>query len=185
MTDATRPRFDPRHDPLFQRGYDPADPVSPAGRRDAPAPAPAPAPLPAGTSAPARGVAADASAYSHLGLVELGLETDEKPWPRRNPYLRALWITGVALVVVGIGLAWQANAHSPNYSYTGGAVPLAMILQQLVWILVPSMVTVGMATIVALVFWEAHHWRTANAARDPRPEPRLDSSPHRPDQPSS
>jgi hypothetical protein len=184
MTDATRPRFDPRHDPLFQRGYDPAAPVSDVARRDAPASGPASAPASAGTGAPARG-AEEPHAYSHLGLVQPGLHPDGEPVPRRNPYIRALWITGVALVVVGIGLAWQANAYSANYSYSGGAVPFAMILQQLIWILVPSMVTVGMATIVALVFWEALRWRTGNAARDLRPEPRPDSPPPHPDQPSS
>jgi hypothetical protein len=159
MTDASQPRFDPRHDPLFQRGYDSAAPTPPA------AAFPAASADPRDAATPAR-PEADARTYSHLGLLELGLDAAETPWPRRNPYVRALWIIGVTLVVGGIGLAWQITANSANINYSGGEMPFALILQQLSWTVIPSMVTVGIATIVALVFWEALHWRAPDQRAD-------------------
>jgi hypothetical protein len=143
--------FDPRHDPPFQRGYDPA---VPADRRDAASPrlvdqTGARQEAPAHPAGPA---AQDGLTYSHLGLVEPGLGPAGTHWPRRNPYLRALWAVGVALIVVGIVLAWQVTADSANITYSGGEMPFALILQQLAWTVVPSMVTVGIATIVALIF---------------------------------
>ncbi|MGO4692416.1 hypothetical protein [Glaciibacter sp. 2TAF33] len=145
MTDATGPRFDPRHDPLFQRGFDPA--VQPRHVENAGAP-PASVPI---AATPASNTGSPAAPDQTVAA-----------WPRRNPYLRALWVVGVGLILGGLGLAWQATASSTDYSYSGGEMPLEMLLRQLLWVLIPPMVTVGIATIVALVFWEAAHWRAAD-----------------------
>jgi hypothetical protein len=159
MTDATEPRFDPRHDPLFQRGYDPAVPrvstqpvaAQPAGTEHVAAPPIAARP---GSTQPGS---------THPGSTEPdSTEPDsvQPVGPRRvNPYIRALWIVGIGLVVGGLALVWQATSNNAYNNYSADDVTLAMLLQQLAWVVIPVMLTVGTATIVALVFWEAAHWR--------------------------
>jgi hypothetical protein len=75
--------------------------------------------------------------------------------PRRNPYFLALWILGGGFVVLGIVL----YAISVYTSYTTSSTDLqdvtTLVFSQIGWMLAGPLVTVGLATIVALVLLTA------------------------------
>lgn len=74
--------------------------------------------------------------------------------PRRNPYFLALWIIGGGFIVLGIVL----YAVSVYTSYTSGSTYLdltALVFSQVGWMLAGPLVTIGLATIVALVLLTA------------------------------
>ena len=187
--DTARPGgFDPRYDPAFQRGYR-AQPgerartrvraVTPAPARDRPraharaaAPAPeaadsasfiaeAPTPAPQAVAEPAPAVVA---VPSLLAGAELS--------PRRNPLMLALWITGAGLVVLGIVIYAVAVNASYTTSYNGAAGDVGMqVLTQIGWVLAGPMITIGFATLVALLFLTAiAARRRAPSADDDEPE---------------
>ncbi|MFF9564601.1 hypothetical protein ACF1AJ_14740 [Leifsonia sp. NPDC014704] len=175
--------FDPRFDPAFQRGYQPqpgerartrvrADAPDSAYRRpssllrtredsvpatpsepltpyeeaalslDEGRPA-LPEQLEPGTSAPQTVVVASAGALS-------GVELN----PRRNPFLLALWLIGGGFVVLGIVL----YAVSVTSSYSGPTPSTdvgALVFAQLGWMLAGPLITVGLLTLVALLFLTA------------------------------
>ncbi|MFE4948920.1 hypothetical protein ACFQ9V_02330 [Leifsonia sp. NPDC056665] len=181
---------DPRYDPQFQRGYRPqpgerartrlraapspseaaeddrhdeADraPVEAASLSIAPVdvprvtPAALPAesgldrayPAPAPTPSPAAGI---------LDRLELS--------PRRNPLMLALWLVSGGFVVLGIVL----YSVSVSLSYTGSTPSTdvgSLVISQLGWMLAGPLITVGLITLVALLFL------TALAGRGPKRAP--------------
>ncbi|MCI0156594.1 hypothetical protein KNO15_07785 [Leifsonia shinshuensis] len=89
--------------------------------------------------------------------------------PRRNPLMLALWIVGAGLVVLGIVL----YSVSVSISYTGSTPSSdvgSLVISQLGWMLAGPMITIGLATLVALLFL------TALAGRRPRSVPFGDDS---------
>lgn len=82
--------------------------------------------------------------------------------PRRNPLILALWLVGGGLVVLGIVL----YSVSVSLSYTGSTPSTdvgSLVISQLGWMLAGPMITIGLATMVALLFL------TALAGRRARP----------------
>jgi hypothetical protein len=137
------PRFDPRHDPIYQRGYR-SD--APRGIDRAPGEDSLSAEVRPGSSTP--------------GLAPLPELPEQSSASARNPYILALWITGVALVAGGVALTWRATATNLSFGFNGlEPVPIEMIIQQITWTIAPVMVSVGALTIVALLFWHAIRWR--------------------------
>ena len=77
--------------------------------------------------------------------------------PRRgNPYIVALWIIGVGLVVTAVSFQAWAQSHSTAISYNSAdGVPLMAVLLNLAYALSGPLVTVGLGTIVGLLFLSA------------------------------
>ncbi|MFF1876876.1 hypothetical protein [Leifsonia sp. NPDC058230] len=87
--------------------------------------------------------------------------------PRRNPFFLALWILGGGFIVLGIVL----YAVSVYTSYTASSTELdltTLVFSQIGWMLAGPLVTVGLATIVALVLL------TALRSRPKTPSPERD-----------
>lgn len=79
--------------------------------------------------------------------------------PRRNPLMLALWIVGGGLVVLGIVL----YSVSVSLSYTGSTPSTdvgSLVISQLGWMLAGPMITIGLATLVGLLFLTALAGRT-------------------------
>jgi hypothetical protein len=148
---AEQPTFDPRFDPAFQRGYEP--PPS--------APAVLPAAAPAVPEALAEYINEPPTVETEPEPSEV-IATAENLDPVRrgvNPYVVVLWVLGILFAVGGVvfllvsfTLVYSGSATSPSQAamlqaiYTFGTVfgvPLS---------------TVGLATIVGLVFFSA--WRS-------------------------
>ena len=131
----------------------PSDPVSFIAEAPTPAPQAAAEPAPAVVAVP-----------SLLAGAELS--------PRRNPLMLALWITGAGLVVLGIVIYAVAVNASYTTSYNGAAGDVGMqVLTQIGWVLAGPMITIGFATLVALLFLTAiAARRRAPSADDDEPE---------------
>ena len=187
--DAAR-AVDPRYDPQFQRGYRPqpgerartrlraapeasvateddrreeADrtPVEAASLSIAPVDVPrvTPAP-PSAEPGPDRAYAAPAPAPSSAAGILDRLELS----PRRNPLMLALWLVSGGFVVLGIVL----YSVSVSLSYTGSTPSTdvgSLVISQLGWMLAGPLITVGLLTLVALLFL------TALAGRGPKRAP--------------
>lgn len=170
-----RSGFDPRYSPEYQRGFDPAAsktaPVeAPAGVPDGLAQVPPPAvrripPAPtAGSTSPDAG-----ATLAELGIDEPAVapaseapELPVSPW--RNPYLIALAVAGLALVLGGIGaFRWAVSQVYGDGAFTEGASEEerqeTMLASQLAWGLSPLMTLAGVLTLVGLLFFVAHRWR--------------------------
>lgn len=175
------PVFDPRHDAVFQRGYEAgsAPRTAPASEADAPAPARV-APAAASASEPERSTPrpddsprpnpADGTAppLAELASTELH-EASLVPQPKRsrfNPFIIGLWLLGPALAGGGIWLQMRQAAFSyasNGTSFSMDDVPWDVVYQQLVWGISPTMITAGVTTILGLLFWHAWRWRAARS----------------------
>lgn len=149
------PTFDPRFDPAFQRGYEP-----PAHDSESPR-----------TRIAAEGF--DGAEPSGSGEREQphgaepgqtqGEEPDAEPVPLEsgpiepNPFERTLGVVAAVLVIAGVALTFWAN--SASYNGPGDTWGWQQIVQASVWALSSPMITVGLATGVALVFRRAITWR--------------------------
>jgi len=164
--------FDPRYDPAFQRGYQPR-PGERAETRVRTAP-PAPAVQRTSAAPPER---EEARASEPLwGADDLPPVTDAVPVPttavapavfgspgpalrfevnpRRNPFMLALWLVGAGFVVLGIVLYCVSVATS--YSGPTPSSDLgSLVFAQLGWMLAGPLITVGLVTIVGLLFLTA------------------------------
>lgn len=137
-------------------------PVEPAALSIVPTPEPASEAAPAAASpalaAPGAGVVTGASI---LDRIELS--------PRRNPLMLALWLVAGGFVVLGIVL----YCVSVSLSYSG-ATPSsdvgALVVSQLGWMLAGPLITIGLATLVALLFLTALAGRGRRAETDRPPE---------------
>jgi hypothetical protein len=90
------------------------------------------------------------------------------PPPSTNPYVVALWVIGIALSVCGVLVQWwaQLSQFSGAFSVQNG-VPLRVLLVSLANTVSGPMITVGMATIVGLIFMAATRSRnTSSRGRD-------------------
>ena len=74
--------------------------------------------------------------------------------PRRNPFILALWLIGGGFVVLGIVL----YCVSVSISYAGPTPSSdvgSLVVAQLGWMLAGPLITIGLATLVALLFLTA------------------------------
>ena len=147
MTAKSDDEFDPRFDPAFQRGFDgeglrapsrPVDPVPTAPPIGLP-----PTPASAGETVPTSPHTADA-------------EADDDHQPRRNPFLIALAVVSVALVVAGVWIIQIARApfDGPN-----AAANVDFVFLQILGGLAPAAIALGVATAIGIVFVLAVDWQ--------------------------
>ena len=112
-------------------------------------------------------------------------EAPALPPRRTNPYVSALWVIGIVLVVVGVILqiAPQLSTSQGAVSYAPDqGVPAPIVLRSLAYAVSTPMITIGLATIVGLIFLAAVGFHrpakaaTVNAApaRPGRPHPPTD-----------
>lgn len=177
--DSREARIDPRYDPAFQRGFrghvhrsvqvrpgrgegaSRPEPVAPAAAP--PIQRPAPQPPPMNQPAPdAPEPKTDAGVDSNDGHTH----GDLMPPERLNPYVVALWVVGIALSVGGVTTQWwaQMSQVSGAFSVQNG-VPVRVLLIGLANTVSGPMITVGMATIVGLIFMLA--LRRGNTSSSP------------------
>lgn len=160
-----RPVFDPRHDAIYQRGYQPGDAVP------APVTVPGPEPVRAGPIGPpleTRSAGNEPDSPVAVPLDEFdtllfdGDDFSDVPVRSRwNPFIAVLWALA-ALLTGGAGtLQWQAATMTfSNYSYAGsGPLPFGMLIQQVSYSASPSALTAGLLTMAGLLFWHAWAWR--------------------------
>ena len=140
-----RPAFDPRHDAIYQRGYRPGD-NRPSNQ------------------IPADSYPAEPADEADALLAEL-LTVEPEP-SSRNPFIGVLWVIGVFFIGSSIALQTVAiGGMNAGYSYSGnGPLPLGMIIQQLSYSVIPSVLTAGLLIVAGLLFWHATTWR---ARRNP------------------
>ncbi|WP_431245953.1 hypothetical protein [Leifsonia xyli] len=172
--------FDPRFDPSFQRGYQPqpgertrtrvrGEAPDPSYRRPAPAlrtaetPMVEPAPFEREASVasvdPIDAVSwapEEAPALTNAAVVvaQPGILSRLEVSPRRNVLILALWIVGVGFVVLGIVL----YCISVTSSYSGPTPSSdvgSLVFAQLGWMLAGPLITVGLLTVVGLLFLNA------------------------------
>ena len=149
MTD--RPGVDPRFDPMFQRGYSGA--VEP-GAATTPRPTQTPSAEPQ-----ARPVEARVASSDPVVTTEFAGDPGDEPAPSRpNPFIVLLWLLGPVLSVGGAVTTYQALTESFSGRSQGDPV-----MQQLLWVLAPSAVTVGLAIIAGLLFWHAAAFRRSRS----------------------
>jgi hypothetical protein len=177
--------FDPRYDAVFQRGFRgevhaSARPRSSAPSSDAVRPklasrakqvehvtAPAPDAGLVRDSAPtqdvrltrdARSVRADETDDATImgGDVDGEAIAPTAPPARLNPYVVALWIIGIGLLAAGAGLEMWAQLRIGAVSFNSvDGVPLDFVLRNVSASIAPPLITVGLATIVGLLFRSA------------------------------
>ena len=148
-----RPAIDPRHDAIYQRGYQPGETSLPPVRR----------PL-IGAPPAAPGVAAE---IDEVPAFDTDVFQDELPRSGWNPFIAILWVVAVVFIGASTTLQWQAaTASYAGYSYSGtGPMPLNMIIQQLSYQILPSVLTSGMFIAAGLLFWHAAAWRARRLTR--------------------
>ncbi|NEM92079.1 hypothetical protein [Galbitalea soli] len=182
MSDNQTPRFDPRFNPAFQRGFDgdgEFEPEADAGgadarrepeRRLAEPTAPAQSSRIVHPRAPATAYGrADVDPFAATpdpwgAVVEVEEQGPEpqssrvgagpQPWTR-NPFLLALAVIAVVLVVAGIGLFVRSGAafNSADITSQGDYVTMTSLLQA-----APIVVLLGVATAIGLLFVLAMRW---------------------------
>lgn len=187
--------IDPRYDPQFQRGYRPQPgerartrlraapeasvateddrreeedraPVEAASLSIAPVDVPrvTPAARPPAEPGLDRAYASPAPAPSSVPSSAAGILDRLELSPRRNPLMLALWLVSGGFVVLGIVL----YSVSVSLSYTGSTPSTdvgSLVISQLGWMLAGPLITVGLLTLVALLFL------TALAGRGPKRAP--------------
>ena len=140
MADDEAPEVDPRFDPVFQRGYDPAVHAPAARRSVLRTPAERPAPLPA---PPER-----APEPAPAPVREEEPEEDEVS--RRNPWLLALLLVSIGLLIAAGVLLWRVGQRDV---YSGSSLPTGaeLMVQQLAYMLPPGLIVAGFVGIVLRV----------------------------------
>lgn len=162
MAASDSPGIDPRYDPAFQRG-------GAGGTGRAPGAA-------AGGSAAPRGPqrsqpsTEQPSTEQPTIFIEVPAESDEevvvsRP-PARNPYLLALWIAGVALVLAGalFYLRSALAAYDTTSPEDNGQANAVLI--NLGFVFAPPLVTVGLGIIAGLLFFSASRWKAREKPSD-------------------
>lgn len=170
-----RSGFDPRYNPEFQRGFDPAVHVSPAAtaetheRIQPPTERGRPAPiLPAPPVLQVQPPATDAGAAVEDDVDDVD-DSAASPW--RNPYIIALTVIGVVLIAAGIG----AFRWSVEQVYGGRAgfvsddeegIAEAWLAAQLAWGLSPLLALAGVLTLLGVGFFVAVRWQPRRRPED-------------------
>ncbi|WP_374009085.1 hypothetical protein [Leifsonia sp. LS-T14] len=178
--------FDPRFDPSFQRGYQPkpgerqqtrvrGDAPDSAYRRPGsvlqrPVEPPVESPVPSQLDADRAPISVEydtdpmpaslAGAESAYVVAGPGLLAHVDVNPRRNPLILTLWIIGAGFVVLGIVL----YCISVTSSYSGPTPSSdvgSLVFAQLGWMLAGPLITVGLLTLVGLLFLTALAGRSA------------------------
>jgi hypothetical protein len=177
MTARSDDDFDPRFDPAFQRGFEKTSAASPNqrafegdDRRSAPhrvadarpvearpvgyatATAPATAPAPAIGLPPA--VDGNAPARTEPRPTDAAA-LDEQP-PRPNPFLIALGVVAVALVAAGV---WGIQAAREPFLGTDVASDVDYVGLQILQMIAPVSVALGVATGIGILFVFAVGWQ--------------------------
>lgn len=175
--------FDPRYDPAFQRGYTPR-PGEVARTRTRPSGVRTPSTARtrrwdadddlqadgraglfdgAADEQPAATLEATAGGPVILAAPARGLLDGLDVSPRRNRWMLALWLVGAGFVVLGIVFYCISVSISYAGPAPGGDVG-SLVIAQLGWMLAAPLVTVGLLTLVALLFLTALvGWRSASA----------------------
>ncbi|MFP3466953.1 hypothetical protein [Leifsonia sp. SIMBA_070] len=83
--------------------------------------------------------------------------------PRRNPLILALWIVGPGLIVLGITLYTISITSSYNGPTPSSDVG-SLVFAQLGWMLAGPLITVGLLTLVGLLFLTALAGRRSREA---------------------
>jgi hypothetical protein len=145
---------DPRFDPVFQRGYDPAKHGSKRARQaDSPAPAepargePASDPVGAAPSTPAP--ASSTEPASGVGETENAFPEDatlDDPPPRRIRYRLVLLLVSIGLLLGAGALVWQRVTADPLEGYYGSN-PGILFRLQLVDALVTPLLVAGLTGV--------------------------------------
>jgi hypothetical protein len=185
MTKDSPPTFDDRYDPAFQRGFagapsrihavappkqDSADRPIAAPRREAARP-------------PAAGTGRDAEAYDPFAVPSARAEVDddaESPDAKRedaeetrrgglvlrgNPWVATLWVVAVLLLTAGFFGTWRSQ------SIYVGASPITdmneIVTFQILQLLSPSLVLVGLLVLGGLLFLHAVSWRARRTDDEP------------------
>ena len=157
------PRFDPRFPPAFQPGYDervhreepPRVPLREAPRTDLDDLIAA-----AVADANEERIASD-PAFDHGDDTQdaAAPTTAQAWWKRINPYLVALGLIGVALLVV----AWNLAHASTSGAYFSGPSsefdPVHVFFLQSAIFTVPLLGSLGLATLISIVVILATRWR--------------------------
>ncbi|WP_105035454.1 hypothetical protein [Cryobacterium aureum] len=145
---------DPNNDARFQRGYEPDDASSAMTELFAP-------------KSPDRPeVSVGTDQRDSVPVPDDGALLDQ--FEPRNPFIVALWVIGPALIIAGPVL--QARSIYESYrgnsgSFSSDDIPFEVVLQQLTYSVLPSMVGVGLATVIGLLFVEAIRWRSRTSRR--------------------
>jgi hypothetical protein len=142
-------RLDPRFDPRFQRGFNPATmPVDPETVRapvEEVGPVPPTSPVP-----PAPAPRSDRFADED---VDDDQEEELEPASTRNPFRLALLLVSVGLLVLAAAtLWWTANNQSAFLFGSAVETPQGWMFQQLTGVLPPAAIVAG---LVGLVIWVA------------------------------
>ena len=147
MTAKSGDEFDPRFDPAFQRGFDGEGLRTPSRPVDAATTAPPiglpPTPTSAGEAVPSTPQTTDAAA-------------DDDRQPRRNPFLIALAVVSVALVVAGV---WIIQIARAPFDGTNAAANVDFVFLQILGGLAPAAIALGVATAIGIVFVLAVDWQ--------------------------
>lgn len=126
-------QFDPRHDPVFQPGFDPA-----VHSR---------APIVA-----QRVEGGDVGMPPATDVAPGTFSGPSAPQPalERNPWLRRLTILGVVFLALGVALTFAATLNS-SVSWSGSTPPLEVILVQSSWLFTAPLMTAGLVALVVRV----------------------------------
>jgi hypothetical protein len=152
MNDETRSDIDPRFDPAFQRGFDPATPVR--EREPAPLPRAAPPSVPVAPPVPVVQAAHEPPSAT-LDAEEIA-DSSLESHPGRNPYLLVLGVVAIILVAVGVWLFVQSGAqfNSREVRSQGDYMSLDATIH-----MAPFISLLGAATAIGVVFVFAVRWR--------------------------
>jgi hypothetical protein len=161
MSDDTRADIDPRFDPAFQRGFDPATHVReriPAPSRPS-TPVSPPVAQPLAVHEPTPSALAPKPADPPVATLDADETPTELPAESpatRNPYLLLLAIVAVVLVAVGIWLFTQSGAgfNTRAVLSQGDYMSLDATIHA-----APFVSLLGAATAIGVVFVFAAQWR--------------------------
>jgi hypothetical protein len=154
MSNDATPGFDPRFDPAFQRGFD-----GPT-RTDVPASAPLSAPASAPRSrAPKLEKVEEPPEFSDQAEAFSTGEVDDAlgaPTRRPNPFLIALTIFSIVLIVGGL---WAAQFARESFLTVNLSTDIDYVTLQMVIFGAPLAVAIGIATALGVLFILAQRWR--------------------------
>jgi hypothetical protein len=150
MSNDATPGFDPRFDPAFQRGFD-----GPT-RTDVPVSAPASPPR---SPAPKLEKVEEPREFSDQADALSAAEVDdalEAPTRRPNPFLIALTVVSVILIIGGL---WAAQFARESFLTVNLSTDIDYVTLQMVIFGAPLAIAIGIATALGVLFILAQRWR--------------------------